>query len=147
MGMIVKALGLRNLGQNPAGITLLEEVVRLYPSSSFGWECLVSLRLAASDFQGAEIAGRMAVDLISPGVGSWGSSLLATALVNLGRCAEALPYAQANVRDDPDTPGYLQVLGDAYWCLDNRAQAIIVYQLLKKRFPGNTPDYIDDRIR
>jgi tetratricopeptide (TPR) repeat protein len=144
-GMIVKALMLNRSGQLQAGLVLLEEVTTLHPDSSFGWACLASLRLANSDFGGAENAARRAVCC----QGGWGQSLLATALFKQGRCHEALPYAQSSVRDRPDAPDYLLVLGDVYWCLGDEELASQVYRRLETVAPAWVRDrapYVRERM-
>ena len=144
MAMIVKALMLRKDGQSQAAIALLEQVTKIHPKSWFAWECLAALRLSASDLQGAESAARMSISFFPPISGGWGAYLLAIALLRQGRCAEALPYAQATVRDYPNAPNYLLGLGDVYWCLGDREQAVAVYQHLVAVAPDYAP-YVRER--
>ena len=145
MAMIVKALMLDRSGQLQAGLTLLERVTALHPKSYFAWECLASLRLSASDSQGAESAARMSISFLPPLSGSWGAHLLAVALLEQGHCAEALPYAQTTVTNHPDTPDYLLALADVYWCVGDQEQASLVYQRLEVIAPDYAP-YVRQRI-
>lgn len=146
MALIVKALMLRNSGQLLDGIALLEQVAALYPKSYFAWECLASLRLSALDFEGAKSAARASIGSIPSDSGSWGTNLLAIALLRQGRCAEALYYAQVTARDYPEYPNYLLTLGDVYWCLGDREQASSVYQQLEVIDPDYAP-YVHERIQ
>ena len=148
MGMIVKALALRRLDQLQAGLALLNQVTDLYPKSIFGWESLASLKLNALDYQGAESASRMAISLLPSGGTHYRQYLLATALLKQGRCAEALPHAQLvfSMLPDHDEPiHYLLMLGDVYWCLGDREQAVAVYQHLVAVAPDYAP-YARERI-
>ena len=144
MGMIVKAIMLIYQGQLEAGLVLLEQATALYPRSVFAWEVLASRYLTARSFQAAERAARKAISLGPPD--SWVQSLLAATLLRQGRCAEALPYAQPPVKNVPDAPNYLLILGDVYWCLGDREEAVAVYQHLEAIAPGYAP-YIRERIR
>jgi hypothetical protein len=72
--------------------------------------------------------------------------MLASALYEQGRCAEALPYAQmAYQMLGYDHPGYLLLLGDVFWCLEDSGQAVSVYQKLESVSPGYAP-YVLERI-
>ena len=143
IGMIVKAITLVYNGKLDSGLALLEHVVEHYPRSVFAWEVLASRYSMAQNFQEAEWAARKAIGLGPPD--SWAQSLLATALLEQGRCDEALTYAQPPVKNVPDAPNYLLVLGDVYWCLGDKEQAVTVYQHLDAIVPGYAP-YVRERI-
>jgi tetratricopeptide (TPR) repeat protein len=146
MALIDKALMLRDSGQFLDGIELLEQVTALYPKSTFAWECLAALRIDNSDYKGAESAARTSISSIPSDSGSWGTNLLAIALLRQGRCAEALVYAQVGVRNNPELPYDLLILGDVYWCLGDREQASGVYQQLEVIDPDYAP-YVHERIQ
>ena len=145
MGLIMKAMTLYYLGQLQAGLVLLDQAIALYPKSVFAWESLAHLRLGAVNFEGAEEAARMAISLGPPGGKSpWAQSMLATALLKQGRCAEALLYAQPPVTVVPDNPYYLLPLADAYWCIGAKEKAAPIYQQLQAIAPDIAP-YVQER--
>jgi tetratricopeptide (TPR) repeat protein len=66
----------------------------------------------------------------------WAQNMLAVLLLRQGRCAEALPHAQAAVAIYPEYLGFQRTLGDVYWCVGEEDQAVVIYRQIVIRDPA-----------
>ena len=142
--LVDKGYLLRRMGQTEAGLELTRRATILHPDSPIAWFAMGLYYEALGQWPEAEAALRQSLEL---GIKDpWAQAVLARVLVRQGRCAEALPYAQTLVDNDPNYAIGQRGLGDVYWCLGDKARAAAAY----RRFVTLSPerrDEVSDRLK
>lgn len=141
--LVGKGEVLRELGQPESGLVWTQRATFLNPDSPIAWYALGRYYEALGQLPEAEASLRRSLHL---GVqDEWAKAVLARVLARQGRCAEALPYARGLVDAYPDHVGFLQVLGDTYWCLRDTSKAETIYRRLVRVAPRFN-DRVKDRL-
>ena len=117
-----------------------------YPQSGDAWRFWASYLESSGQLGEAEVAIDRALAL-APGDG-WNHYVKARILLQGGRCEQALQELEGTKGDDPNlAAGRAQLLGDAYWCLGERAAAVDAYRQLESLRPELLDATRQERLR
>ena len=93
------------------------------------------------DMDQAEAISQQLLASNSQDPGTW--YLLARIMVRQGRCAEAVLPARSAVDLDSDRADFWHILGDAYWCMGDKATAAEIYRQVVTLAPRYMNDLVD----